>query len=272
METSQHCIIRQSCQGWRGSKRPACQRMDPARSVSRPVAATAMQMERLEVFLEEGESRSTWGANEIRVLDALPRELLADDGRAAKEHTDVFALMLLAILLEDAAPVGPPEELPGCTGELLHLGELNLTCDEQGDIHDAHRWPLRCSREEVAKPVELLLATTDPVEVDLLRHHHKIFHQLLQACLRVVRPGHGGPPCGGLGRGRVEDRLPLLGPQLHGPEDGGEGRHANAGAHNHQHVEAPDLLGRGTERSSDLQHHGLVRKHPRSRAAYQGLS
>mmetsp|Transcript_49178 Transcript_49178/g.114763 ORF Transcript_49178/g.114763 Transcript_49178/m.114763 type:complete len:204 (+) Transcript_49178:268-879(+) len=199
METSQHCIIRQSCQGWRGSKRPACQRMDPARSVSRPVAATAMQMERLEVFLEEGESRSTWGANEIRVLDALPRELLADDGRAAKEHTDVFALMLLAILLEDAAPVGSAEELARGTRKLLHLTKLDLSRQEERDVHNACCRSFCCCSQQVTEPVKLFLAAADPIEIDLLRYHHKLLHEPLQADAGVVSrvalvvAGHASP-------------------------------------------------------------------------------
>ena len=70
-----------------------------------------------EVLLEEGEAGPSWRAHEVRVLHTLVGQLLSNHRGAAEEDADVLTLVLLAVLLEDAAPVGAAEELPSGAGE-----------------------------------------------------------------------------------------------------------------------------------------------------------
>ena len=74
-----------------------------------------------EVFLEEGEAGATRRANQIRILDAFSRQCFSNDGGSAQEDTNVLALVLVTVLLEDTTPIWPPKELACCAGEFLHL-------------------------------------------------------------------------------------------------------------------------------------------------------
>ena len=77
-----------------------------------------------EVFLEEGEAGATRRANQIGIFDAFSRQCFSNDGGSAQEDTNVLALVLVTVLLEDTTPIWPPKELASCAGEFLHLCSL----------------------------------------------------------------------------------------------------------------------------------------------------
>ena len=227
------------------------------------------------MLLEEGEAGAPRRADQIRVLDALVGQLFANHRGAAQEDADVLSLVLLAVLLEDATPVGAAKELPCGARELLDLGQLDLTSQEERDLHNAHSWTFGSCGEQITEPVELFLTTADPVEVDLLGDHHQLVDELFEPgsfishCRGVA--SHHCAPGGGLVRS-AHDGLALSGAQLHGAQDGGKGRDPDPSTHDHEHIKAPDLLSRSPKRSRDLQHDRLIGQHSWGSAADQRLT
>mmetsp|Transcript_39223 Transcript_39223/g.85375 ORF Transcript_39223/g.85375 Transcript_39223/m.85375 type:complete len:333 (-) Transcript_39223:2579-3577(-) len=195
------------------------------------------------------------------MLRALRAQLLGYGWGPAKEHTYMFAFVLLPILPEDAGPVGAAKTLALNAVELADLTELHLPRHKDADVNILLCWPLNRRCQEVIEPLQLLLATHDPVEVDPFRNLRDLTQELVHAI-----PGRSHersvPPLRCFLGSCAHDRLPLLRPELHRAQDGGKWRHAYARSHRHDCLELPDLLCWRPKRPAEAQDHRVGGQRP----------
>merc|ERR1740121_278014 len=137
----------------------------------------------LEILFEEGKARATNDARRVCVLVALMSQLRSDDGRSTQEDAHVLALVILPDLLEDATPIRPSEVVVMDPAQMIDLLQFDLASQEDADDNVVLRWALNGLLEQICEPIQLFLASHNPIEIDAARHLYHTVHQVTDADL-----------------------------------------------------------------------------------------